>query len=329
MEKLINNFKISFTKGDTYALAIKFKSIAEDLRTAYFTVKENPDDSPLIQKSLGMGIEKIDDREYKNEKTYKVQIQAGDTINLEANVQYLYDLQVTIDNVVKTVLSGVFVVNHSVTGVTSTTTQTLDVAVDDEIVTEILTTPATNGIEYEQDPVANAKIGDMAGLSTLAKETLVKAINEVKNDANTVSNEVYKIKNGTITVPKAEQSANADNAKDYTTGGKIHTKFTEIDERLNAMGFNQGVAEYSDMQNVTVNSLKKQGKYVIFSFAGEWLNNNAHIIIPQEFRPAKETEVFVFNKTYYGNSTKYPLKPDGLIHIAGEIEIVNAGWETE
>ena len=47
MERLTNEFKIEFTKGDTYALAIKFKNISEDLRCAYFSVKENENDEPL------------------------------------------------------------------------------------------------------------------------------------------------------------------------------------------------------------------------------------------------------------------------------------------
>ena len=195
MEKLINNFKISFTKGDTYALAIKIKNIAEDLRTAYFTVKENPDDEPRIQKTLGAGIDKIDDRAYKNEKTYKLQLQAEDTINLEANVQYLYDFQVSVDNVVKTLLSGVFVVTHSVSGAGAITTPTLDVEVDAELEAELDTTPATNGIEYEQDPVANAKIGDLTALKTRAKENLVQAINETAG-----------VLDGTIKVKQAEHA---------------------------------------------------------------------------------------------------------------------------
>ena len=68
MEKLLNDYKISFTKGDTYALAVKFKNITEDISSAKFTVKENPEDDPLVQKTLGAGVDKIDDRAYKNEK---------------------------------------------------------------------------------------------------------------------------------------------------------------------------------------------------------------------------------------------------------------------
>ena len=217
MEKLINEFKISFTKGDTYALAVKFKNIAEDLRNAYFTVKENPDDEPLIQKALGSGIDKIDDRGYKNEKTYKIQLQAEDTANLEARVQYLYDFQVTIDNVVKTVLSGVFVVTHSVTGVTSTTTQSLDVIVDDEVETEILTTPATNGIEYEQDPIARGLIGDLKTLSTEKKDNVVNAINEVNENAVTKANkneeDINKILSGESTVKNATNATKVNNVE--------------------------------------------------------------------------------------------------------------------
>lgn len=133
MEKLLNDFKISFTKGDTYALAVKIKSITDDLGSAYFTVKENPDDEPIIQKQLGAGISKIDDRVYKQEKTYKIQLQSEDTANLEPLVQYLYDFRVAVGNVVKTLLSGVFVVSHSISEVRTSTTSTLEVAVDDVV----------------------------------------------------------------------------------------------------------------------------------------------------------------------------------------------------
>ena len=212
MEKLTNEFKIEFTKGDTYALAIKFKNITEDLRKAYFSVKENPDDTPLIQKSLGAGIDKIDDRAYKNEKTYKFQLQPADTVNLEAKVQYLYDIQVTVGNVVKTVLRGVFVLGNTITG-TKSVTQEMEVAIDDELEVEVLTTPATNGVEYEQDPVALAKIGDLTKLDTDNKETVVNAINEVNKNADTNAEDINKFKNGTIELPSAKNVSGTINGK--------------------------------------------------------------------------------------------------------------------
>ena len=231
MEKLKSNFKIQFTKGDTYALSIKIKGITEELKTAIFTVKENPDDEPLIQKTLGAGISKTDDRYYKKEKTYKLQIQSGDTLNCEANIQYLYDLQVSIDNVVKTILSGVFVVNHSVSGVNTITSQTLDVAVDDELQAEFETTPATAGVEYETDPVANAKIGDLKALNTTHKETIVGAVNEVKTAIKTNEDEIADIKNGNVKIKIAEQADVAGNAD------KISNLIAEKDEEEKTLNF--------------------------------------------------------------------------------------------
>ena len=205
MEKITNNYKIEFTKGDTFALAIKFKNITEDISSAFFTVKENENDAPLIQKTLGKGIDKIDDRSYKNEKTYKFQIQPIDTLYLEPRIQYLYDIKVTIGTVVKTVLKGVFALGNTITGQTKNSTESIDVEVDDEVEAEMATTPATTGVEYESDPVAIAKIGDMNTLTTTKKDTLVEAVNEV----NTTAQKVVQIENGTKAVPLARFADNA------------------------------------------------------------------------------------------------------------------------
>ena len=196
MEKLLNDYKITFTKGDTYALAVKFKNISSDLSSAYFTVKENADDAPLIQKTLGAGVSQIDDRAYKNEKTYKIQLQSEDTANLEPLVQYLYDFRITVGNVVQTVLSGVFVVQHNISNVNTTATETLTVEVADTVESEVSITPATGGIEYEQDPVALAKIGDLSTLTTAKKESVVKAINDVNAPPFSIAENRTNIVNG-------------------------------------------------------------------------------------------------------------------------------------
>ena len=236
MQKLTNEFKIEFTKGDTYALAIKFKNITEDLRLAYFSVKDNPDDAPLIQKSLGAGIDKIDDRDYKNEKTYKFQLQPADTVNLEAQTQYLYDIQVTIGNVVKTVLHGVFVLRNTISGTSSVTASNLEIEVDDEVEAEFATTPATNGVEYEQDPVACAKIGDLTLLATTVKDSLVQAINEVMQTTGTNATDINNIKNGTTELPSAKNVS--EKIKDvalteiFETDGKIVKNATNVTEKI-------------------------------------------------------------------------------------------------
>ena len=353
MEKLTNEFKIEFTKGDTYALAIKFKNITEDLRLAYFSVKENPDDSPLIQKSLGAGISKIDDRAYKNEKTYKVQLQSVDTINLEAKVQYLYDIQVTVGNVVKTVLHGVFVLGNTITGTRSATMQELEVAIDDELETEVSTTSATNGIEYETDPVALAKIGDLTKLDTNNKESVVKAINEVNNHANTNIEDINKIKNGTIELPSAKNVSGTINGKNISdifeeNGTTVKNSYMSqisqyastdtskgtIEERLTRLGFKQGtiILDSSLTINdgaVAENYLNRQGNYVLGR-----LRINANKItgataggvlgkVPNNFLP-NENISFIAYYSFYGSTL---IEVFINIDTSGNITIVSgSGW---
>lgn len=314
MEKLTNEFKIEFTKGDTYALAIKFKNITEDLRLAYFSVKDNPDDAPLIQKSLGAGITKIDDRGYKNEKTYKFQLQPADTVNLEAQVQYLYDIQVTVGNVVKTVLHGVFLLRNTITGTSAVTTQNLEVEVDDEVETEMLdTVSATNGVEYEQDPVACAKIGDLTALTTTSKGTVVQAVNEVKNGVNSNLDKLTKIENGTNKMPYAKDvtekidgvllgeifetnkktvknATNATNSTNATNAEKVTSKIGEkaLSEIFESDGTTVKKASYANdalscenavtaqwlkAQNYETNKITKTGVYAVTCY---WCVSDAY-----------------------------------------------------
>ena len=340
MEKLTNEFKIEYTKGDTYTLSIKFKNITEDLRTAYLTVKENPDDTtPLIQKSLGKGITKIDDRAYKNEKTYKVQLQPADTVNLEPKVQYLYDIQVTIENVVKTVLHGIFVLGSTITGTSQITTQDIEVEIDDELETELGTTPATTGVEYEQDPVACAEIGDMTKLETTNKDTLVKSINEVNTRAKTnteditkanvnitkaneeiakaneeitnaneeitkANEEITKIKNGTTEVGKAQNANIAIYASDDTSKGTI-------EERLNKMGFNDSVS--LNLGGTYAGELYRQGNLIHGHILPKLWSNLANITIPVNFRPKEVTTIV--NCMISGNTYMAFIKTDGSISL--------------
>ena len=220
MEKLTNIFKIEFTKGDTYALAIKFTNITEDLTSAYLSVKDNPDEAPLIQKTLGAGIDKIDDRSYKNEKTYKFQLEPADSVSLEAQHQYLYDIRVVFGGIVKTVLQGVFVLRNTITGTNAVTMQNFVIEVDDEIQTELINSVnVTNGVEYELDPVACARIGDLNILTTKNKESVVKAVNEVNKNISDANTRIDNIINGNIKVPNAQNAdfaINATSADDAT-----------------------------------------------------------------------------------------------------------------
>lgn len=327
MEKLLNDYKISFTKGDTYALAVKFKNITSDLGSAYFTVKENADDEPLLQKSLGSGVTKIDDRSYKQEKTYKIQLQSEDTVNLEPLVQYLYDFRVAFGNVVQTILSGVFVVKHSISDVSTTSTTTLDVTLSDVLESDVSTTPATQGIEYEQDPVACTKIGDLSALSTTNKETIVKAINEVNTDKNNVKIAVDNILDGKTAVPKATSAETAKTATTAQYASEDTSKGT-IEDRLTKLGFKEGNTTLNISSNsVTHNYWKRQGNYVFgkvyFSCNHQPFSSGDKIFtIPTNARPAESIQ-FVVRVSVEDNQYKtYTLPATATIGANGICTIV-------
>lgn len=220
MVEMKNNIRLEVTAGDTVAWNVKLNNITENLRLAYFTVKENPDDDAVIEKTLDAGITLVDNRAYRDQKTYKIQLQSEDTAGLSPDLQYMYDLKVAIGNVVKTIISGVFVVRESVTSPTLIIVDDAEVQAVDLVSAEFETTAATAGIEYEEDPVANAKIGTMTDLNTTQKSTLVGAINEVNTKATNTKEDVDKILDGTLVVPDATHATDATNAEktDFTNG---------------------------------------------------------------------------------------------------------------
>ena len=57
---------IKFPKSDSFAFLVTINKISKALDNAFFTVKENPDEEPVLQKKLGAGVTLADSRLYKN-----------------------------------------------------------------------------------------------------------------------------------------------------------------------------------------------------------------------------------------------------------------------
>lgn len=170
---------IKFPKSDSFAFFVTINKIAKALDNAFFTVKENPDEEPVLQKKLGAGISLSDSRLYKNQLSYKVQIDGADTQFMEVGVRYFFDVKGTIGNAQKTFLWGELILSDTETGYLNPAMQGDTVAVAQVYTATFETGAQSEYVETEVDPVATAKIGDMTKLNTTAKDTLVKAINEV------------------------------------------------------------------------------------------------------------------------------------------------------
>ena len=109
------NENIIMVRGDTYAKAIQitFDEAPQDLETAYLTCKSDYNDqTPVFQKSLNNGIEKI--KAEGNSLFYGFRIAPEDTENIEAK-NYYYDLEIGLNGDKFTVLNGVLMLKNDVT----------------------------------------------------------------------------------------------------------------------------------------------------------------------------------------------------------------------
>lgn len=185
MEKTI----LKFPKNDSVAYFLTINKIEKELDSAYMTVKENPDDTePLIKKSLGAGISLVDNRLYKNQLSYKIQLDGADTQFMEVGVRYFFDIKGTIGNAQKTFRAGELILSETETGYLNPATTGETTMIAQVFETDFATGAQSEYVETEVDPVAMKKIGDMTKLDTTEKGTIVKAINEVKkavDDAET------------------------------------------------------------------------------------------------------------------------------------------------
>ena len=109
------NDNLKMTRGDTFAFGIEIKGLNQDLDTAYFTCKENFDDTtPIFQKSLGNGIEKDEETSTEEVYYYKIRVAPEDTNNVEAK-NYYYDLEIGANSDIFTILKGILKIENDVT----------------------------------------------------------------------------------------------------------------------------------------------------------------------------------------------------------------------
>lgn len=106
---------LRMVRGDTlsFAVEIEFDDDPQNLETAYFTCKQNYDDSePLFQVSLGEGIEKV--KEEGNSVFYRVRVAPQNTSELDLGIYY-YDLEIGLNDDIFTVLRGALKLDGDVT----------------------------------------------------------------------------------------------------------------------------------------------------------------------------------------------------------------------
>ena len=104
---------IRHVKGDTFSSGLKVEGLGQDLDTAYFTCRENPNDNSeaLFVKSLSNGITQVGYDETNDIREYAIRIAPEDTKDLQSGTYY-YDLEIGINNDIFTIMKGKFIIEQ-------------------------------------------------------------------------------------------------------------------------------------------------------------------------------------------------------------------------
>lgn len=107
--------KLEMVRGDTlqFGIGVEFDEAPQELESVFFSCKKNyDDDETIFQKKLGDGISFV--KSDGNKLYYVVRVAPEDTESIEAG-QYYYDLQISLNSDVFTILNGVLKIYDDVT----------------------------------------------------------------------------------------------------------------------------------------------------------------------------------------------------------------------
>lgn len=125
---------------------------------------------------------------------------------------------------------------------------------------------------------------------------------------------------------------------------QVDTKISLLTERLESLGFKEGVATVTGATEIRSNSLIKQGKHVIFTLDLKTQNpRGLSVTIPEGFRPSQSITVsaiqsdeeIAFDEAWAGSlpGALFTVNPDGSVvpqsyHFFGDrLYIPNSGWK--
>jgi len=103
-------------KGDTYSSGLVIEELGQEVDTIYFTCRENLNDNAeiLFQSGLNDGISMVEYDEENDIRKYAVRISPNKTRNLQSGTYY-YDLEVSVNGDVFTIMKGKFILEQDAT----------------------------------------------------------------------------------------------------------------------------------------------------------------------------------------------------------------------
>ena len=99
-QDFIERLPLEMIRGDTFYLGVQFIGLDTDIEASRFSIKKSKEDiTPLVEKTLGNGISKVEDG------VYRVRVAPSDTASFEGGV-YQYDWEFSVNDDVFTAVIG-------------------------------------------------------------------------------------------------------------------------------------------------------------------------------------------------------------------------------
>lgn len=142
---------IRHVKGDTYSCALIVEDFDQELYSVYFTCRDgqNDDSEILFEAGLGDGVSIVEYDAETNTRKYAIRVSPAKTKDLQVGTYY-YDLQISVNYDVFTIMRGKFIIDQDETKKTAPAEDPelyIKVALD-AINGEVIGTTVTNKTDY-------------------------------------------------------------------------------------------------------------------------------------------------------------------------------------
>ena len=239
-----NNIK--HVKGDTYSSALIVEGLGQALDSVYFTCRDSlkNDSTILFEKSLADGgITQVEYDEENDIRKYAVRIDPYDTRNLQAGT-YFYDLQITVNTDVFTIMKGNFILEQDASRKGEPTEPEIIIQIKaqlDEINGEVINVTVFDKLDY------------LSETKGLIKDSLNNLGSEITDD-NTFRNYVEKINQIYEDYPKVTGTGTTFTISN-TKKAKMNNTLKGNTEQTTYTGknlFDYTTTEFSDASNVNI-----------------------------------------------------------------------------
>ena len=177
---------IRHCKGDTYSSGLVIEGLGQTVGSIYFTCRENLNDnaSILFQSGLNNGISLVEYDEEKDIRKYAIRIAPSKTKNLQSGTYY-YDLEVSVNSDVFTIMKGKFILEQDSTREDNNPDDPLILVIKnslDEINGETISVDIIEKLDYLENTkeLMKAMINDLGGDLT-STDTFRSYVDEIYN----------------------------------------------------------------------------------------------------------------------------------------------------